>query len=578
MADRPNILWFVSEDCAPHGKALGDGLAHTPTIDRLATEGVVYDNAFSTYPVCAPSRFSIISGVHAQSCGPAHHMRSAPPFPPGLTTYPQVLRAAGYHCTNNAKTDYNCDLDPAVVWDESSERAHWSQAPQGKPFLAVFNCNRTHESALFREDIGPVSPAEVRVPAYLPDTDEIRADFARYYTAVEAMDREFAVRLRELEDAGVLDDTVVLYSSDHSGVAPWTKRFCHDQGLRVPLVIWAPPRWQHLLPSAPGTRITAPVTHIDIAPTLIALGGAEVPVSMQGTSLLAGSMRRYAFGARDRMDERYDMVRTVRGERYRYIRNYAPHRPTGQHLAYAWQAAGYRSWEEAHRAGTLPPVQRRFFEPKSAEELYDTMADPDHLVNLIDEPAAAERVAAMRIALDEFILRTGDMGFIPDGLSVEDYPLPEVMVLAELAITRSPANRTAFAAALGNTNAVVRYWGAQGMLMLGPEASAADLVPVLDDPCAQVRIATAEALIHVGLAALGVARLVGELAGPPRVRLQAVNALTYAGAAAAEALPHLEPLTEDDDTYVRSAARYLVWSLRGEYMPSSPVFTRKGTA
>lgn len=592
-AARPNILWFVSEDCSPNGGALGDGLAKTPTIDRLAAEGVVYDNMFSIYPVCAPARFAILTGAYPQSFAPSQQMRSLPPLPEGMAIYPEVLRSAGYYTTNNAKTDYNCAVDPQAIWDECGEEAHWSHGPDDRPFLAVFNSDGTHESAIFHEPIGPVSPDQVRVPAYLPDTPAIRGDLARYYTAVENMDTDFARRLAEVERAGRLGDTMVFYSSDHGGVGPWTKRHCHDQGLRVPLVIWAPPGWQHLLPALPGTRLAEPVTHVDITATLIATAGAAVPDTVSGRPLLgpATAASKYAFGARDRMDERYDLVRTVRDRRYRYLRNYLPHRPAGQHQAYAWQAAGYQSWEEELRAGRLNEKQRRFFEPRRFEELYDTVADPDHNNNLADEPSHRPRLDRLRAALDDFILDIGDLGFAPEGSPVErqrpadphTYPLAQVMELAATAARRNPAALPALVRALSDTREVMRFWAAQGLLMLGTRArpAAADLRrTALEDTSPHVRIPAAEALTHIGHAHHGV-RVLGKLSEPeqhPRVRLQALNALTYVGDAARAVLPVVDAAANQEaDQYLRNAGRYLQLVLQDEYTPASPIFAGTST-
>ncbi|NHA67163.1 sulfatase-like hydrolase/transferase [Phycicoccus flavus] len=586
--DRPNIVWLVSEDCSPHGRELGDGLARTPTIDRLAHEGVVFENMFTTYPVCAPARFAILTGAPAQSHG-SHQMRSVPHLDRSLRTYPEVMRAAGYFCTNNPKTDYNCDVDPAVIWDGDGTSGDWRDRPDDRPFLAVFNANATHESTLWRTEIGPVDPSAVRVPPYLPDTPEVRGDIARYYTAVEQTDARFAEIMGALSADGLADDTVVLYSSDHGGCAPWTKRYCHDQGLRVPLVMWAPPRWQHLLPAEPGTRLTEPVTHLDVTPTIVTLGGAPAPATMRGRALVGRSRtaHQYAFGARDRMDERYDLVRTVRDERYRLLRNYLPHRPSGQHQAFAWQAAGYRSWETELRAGRLDPVQRRFFEPRPGVELYDCVEDPDHLVDLAGDPEHAERVATMQAALDEWVLDCRDRGFVPEGSPLADgalgadvYPLAEVLALATACSDQDPAHLSRFVAALEDDREVVRFWAAQGMLALGVDAAPALGVlgrTVLDDPSPHVRVPAAELLARIGNPDVAVAVL-GELAAPgehPRVRLQAVNALTYVGEVAMAALDVVDlAATQTEDRYLRNAGRYLAAVLRGTYTPETAVFDR----
>lgn len=599
MSERPNVLWFMSEDCSPHGGALGDGLSRTPTIDRLVAGGVSWVNAFSTYPVCAPSRFALLTGVHAHSVAPANQMRAVAHLPPTLRTYPEVLSQHGYYCTNNPKTDYNCDVDPSRIWHDSSPEAHWRHAPSGMPFFAVFNSNGTHESALFHRPVGAVSPDRITVPAYLPDTAEIRSDLAHCHSVVEAMDRDFADRLAELAAAGVAEDTVVVYSSDHGGVGPWSKRYCHDQGLRVPLVIFAPPKWQHVLPHPPGSRVTEPVTHIDLTPTLIELTGAEAPSTMQGRSLLGPAGRGIAFGCRDRMDERIDLVRTARDERYRYLRNYLPHRPSGQHQGYAWTAVGYQSWEALAIAGQLTDAQRAFFEPRPFEELYDTVADPDHQHNLVHDPAYRARLDGLRVALDEFILRTGDQGFIPEGsatqahLGTAYYPLAAVMDLAALAAGRDLDQVDRLIAGLEDSREVLRFWAAQGLLMLAVEVQLGDhVIAVLrecaaHDPSVHVRVVASEALSHDDDHQDEALRLlVHELTttNDPIIQLQVLNALTYAGAGVPRdrdlggdprvtvALDAVAAHADDPVAYVGNAARYLTHRLRGDYTPATPIF------
>jgi arylsulfatase A-like enzyme len=586
--ERPNILWLMSEDCSPHGEAYGDPLARTPTIDRLAREGVLFENAFCTSPICAPSRFSLITGVYASSCGPAHQMRAIAHVPPEVATYAALMRGHGYYCTNNSKTDYNSDIDPNAIWDESSDFAHWRNRPEGAPFLAVFNADDTHESAIFQEasplgvepaKITYASPDEVRVPAYLPDTPEIRADIARYYTAIEKVDTIFAGLIGELEQDGLVRDTVIIYSSDHGGVGPRSKRFCYDDGLRVPLIVRVPERFAHMSPWRPGERVDTAVSHIDVAPTLLALGGADIPATMQGRPLFGSAAKPpvgLAFGGRNRAGARYDMVRTIRDSRYRYIRNYAPHRPHGQHSGYMWRAKGYQSWETEHLAGVLSPVQEAFWQEKAAEEFYDTEADPDEVDNIISAPEHAGRIARMRALLDEHILAVNDNGFIPEGSSIEGYhasrvpdayPLSEVMDLAASAIKREPANLGRFVDALGHRNEVVRYWGAQGLLMLGTgSAAAADaLRAALGDRSPQVRIAAAEAYALTQEVAAPLAVL-GDLldCAPGPVTLQALNAVTYIGAAATAVIDKVAALAEMNDENNGPAARHLLHRLRGD--------------
>ena len=238
-AVRPNIVWTVSEDCPPRFGCYGDPLAATPRLDALAARGTLFEHAYSAAPVCAPSRFALLTGVAPESNGPAHHMRAVAHRPAWMLTYPEILRGLGYHCTNNAKTDYNCDVDPHAIWDDCSTTAHWRDRPEGAPFLAVFNYDGTHESSVFGRDEFTVDPDAVRLPSYLPDTPDIRADYAHHYRHVAAMDAFVGRLLDQLAEDGLLDDTIVIHTSDHGGVNPRSKRWCYDEGLHVPLIVAA---------------------------------------------------------------------------------------------------------------------------------------------------------------------------------------------------------------------------------------------------------------------------------------------------------------------------------------------------
>lgn len=590
---RPNILWLVSEDNFPFIGAYGDRLAHTPTIDALAASGVRYANAFSNAPVCAPSRYAIITGMCPESAGPAQHMRAEGRVPAFLQGFPKYLRDAGYYCTNNAKTDYNAVLDMKAMWDESSETAHWRNRPQDAPFFAVFNFMTTHESRMFRETPGRIHPVEVSVPAYLPDTPEVRRDIASYYNLMERMDGEVAAHLAALDAAGLADDTIVFYYSDNGGVLPRSKRYCYEAGMRISLVVKAPAKWAHLLPAAPGAVVEAPVGLMDLGPTVLSMAGLAPPSYMHGVPF-AGSRRvkrrTYMFGGRDRMDERYDFMRTVRDERYRYIRNYAPHRIYGQYTAFEWQMDSYRSWESQHRARKLNEVQERFFREKPAEEFYDVAADPDQIRNLIAAPEHRRRIAKMRAALDAHMLAVNDNGFIPESSPLEGYdtsraagayPLERVMRLAARAIVRDSRNIAEFGALLADSNEVVRYWAAQGLLMLKEKAAPAReaLSACLEnDASLPVRIVSAELLAVLGPSEVPV-RYLSELLGThshPRIRLQAVNALTFIGEPARQALAAIKAAARDNDTYVANAARYLSLVLEGTYTPASQIYLGLG--
>ncbi len=590
--ERPNILWIVSEDNNPFVGAYGDKLAHTPTIDGLAAKGVLYRNVYSNAPVCAPSRFGILTGVYPESCAPANHMRADAKFPREFRTYPELMRQAGYFCTNNAKTDYNCDVDPKAIWDVQGKDGHWRKRTPGKPFMAVFNYETTHESQLFKVTPGRVTPDMISVPPYLPDTPGVRQDYASYYNLMEKMDGQLAERLAELAADGLTDDTIVFHYSDNGGVLPRSKRYCYDDGLRCEMVVYVPPKWQHLMPARPGSVVEHPVSFIDLAPTVLSIAGVRQPAQMRGQPLLgkfAGAPQRYAFGMRNRMDERIDFQRTVTDGRWHYMRNYMPHRPLGQNQGYAWQARGYQDWDAAYRAGTLNAVQRRFFEPKPFEELYDLQADPHQIVNRIADPAAAKMLKAMRVALDAHMVAINDNGFLPEEMAGEGYvasrnariyPLKQVMALAHAAASGDPARNAMLLVNLASPVEVMRYWAAMGLLIRG-EGARGDLAMLQEvmrsDPSSHVRIVAAEAVARLGDNGEAVRVLAGISDASPswQVQLHAINALTFVGEGARAALPAIERAANSEADHVRSVGRYLAAVLTGSYDPAKPLFERE---
>jgi arylsulfatase A-like enzyme len=585
---RPNIVWIVSEDNNPFIGAYGDPLANTPNIDALAKAGILYRHAYSNAPVCAPSRFGILTGVLPESCAPAQHMRANAQAAGILPSYPDLLRKAGYYVTNNVKTDYNCDIDPKAIWDDSSTKAHWKNRPEGKPFMAVFNLMTTHESQNFKPTPGRVTPDAVRVPAYMPDTPVIRADIAGYYNRMEIMDAHVGKLLAELDAAGLSDDTIVFYYSDNGGVLPRSKRYCYDSGLRCALAVRVPAKWAHLAPNGPGSVVKAPVSFIDLAPTVLSLGGVPIPKAMQGKALLGKAAQapgKYAFGMRNRMDERYDFVRTVTDGRWRYVRNYMPHLPLMQNQAFAWLAKGYQEIDRLRMAGKLLPLQQRLFEERPFEELYDTQGDPDETVNLAANPAQASRMAEMRRALDAHMLAINDNGFIPEGSSLEGYvpsrvagayPLKRLMLLGQVAARGDRRKAGVLRAALADRNDAVRFWGATGFAVQGAFGNDLPLLAQIakTDPVPQVRVAACEALARSGDAATA-CPLLAEMLGAAyhsKVRLQALNVLTRMGPAAAPALDQLRALTADKDEYLPNAARFAVQMLEGTYDPAKPIY------
>lgn len=504
-AARPNIVWVVSEDNNPWLGCYGDPLARTPNLDRLAATGILYRHAHAAAPVCAPSRSSIITGRYAPRLG-TQHMRSLVPLPAGLRFFPAYLREAGYYCTNRAKTDYNAETPPGT-WDENGNRAHWRNRAPGQPFFAVFNFGSSHESNLHERRPLQTDPAKVRVPAYLPDTPEVRADIAQYHDCLATMDTQVGTLLAELADAGLAEDTIVFYYADNGGVLPRSKRFLYHNGTHVPLIIAFPQKWAHLAPAGPGTASDEMVTLLDLPATVLSLAGIAPPAGFDGR-VLAGPGKqpapRFVHAFRDRMDEGYDLGRAVIGPRYRYVRNYRPELPAGQHLDYLWRMASTRDWERLFRAGALEPIQEAFFLPRPAEMLFDTVADPDCVRNLVGEPRYADLLAEMRGANREHLLATRDLGFLPEAMMRagagpqppavayardDTYPLARILDVLDLLQLPPALPRDAWDAARRDDHPALRYWAAVSAAR-SPEL-AAELESLLDDSDPSVRLGAA---------------------------------------------------------------------------------------
>ncbi|UCE46280.1 MAG: sulfatase-like hydrolase/transferase [Phycisphaerales bacterium] len=557
--ERPNILWITSEDNSPLLGCYGDEQAHTPNLDRLARQGVRYRNAFANAPVCSAARSTLIIGMLASSVG-LHNHRSKVRIPDSFRSYPEYLRESGYYCTNNSKTDYNYTRKADLAWDESSNKAHYDNRKPGQPFFAIFNIGLSHEGQLTDKAVSNrrkrgilpprprIAPEDVKFPPYHADTPVVRRDWSIYYDNVTLMDKEVGRLLKELDDKGLAENTVVFYYSDHGGALPRGKRNIHDSGTRVPVIIRFPKKWAHLAPADPGEWVDQPVSFVDFPATVFSLAGVPIPKHFEGRAFLgeqAGKLVDHVYLFRGRMDERYDTVRAVRNRRYRYVRNYSPHRPWGQRYSYPFRVMpSMKSWYQAYVDGKCNAVQARYWHPKPSEEFYDIESDPYEVMNLIDEPRHAARIAQMRETLRRDIVRTRDIGFIPEGMferlaggktlyeyaQSDAYPIERIVDFANLAASRDASALRKLLAACDDPHPVIRYWRATGCLILQEEASQAKkkLKELLEDQWDDIRVVAAEALSYLGETELALGTMKSIIDGKETfATLAALNSLDY---------------------------------------------------
>lgn len=516
----PNILWITVEDMGPHLGCYGDSYADSPNIDAFAKKALRYMNCWSNAPVCAPARTTIISGMYPPSTG-SFHMRSQTRSPSEFAFYPVLLRQLGYYCTNNVKEDYNL-IKSKGLWDESSRKAHYKNRKPGQPFFAIFNLTTTHESQI-RNKIKKLvhDPKKVKLPAYHPDAPEVRRDWAQYYDRITQMDHQVGELLDELAQSGELENTIIFFYSDHGSGMPRSKRHATNSGLHVPLLIHVPDQYKHLAPKdyAPGKTTNRLVSFVDLAPTLLSIAGTKAPEYYQGYAFMGkheAKPRDYIHGFRGRMDERQDLVRSLRDQRYVYVRNYYPHIPHGQYVWYQFQTPTTRVWKEMFDAGKLNKAQSLFWQPKAPEELYDLETDPDEVINLVNAPEQAERLERFRKAYRDHVFRIRDVGFLPEneihtrskgstpyemGHNPKKYPLEKIFAMAQMASSLKPNVTEKLVAGMNDKDSAVRYWAVMGLQMRGEETVAKHkdvLNKALKDKAPSVRIAAAETLGKFG--------------------------------------------------------------------------------
>ncbi|MCM4172307.1 DUF229 domain-containing protein [Arenibacter sp. TNZ] len=495
----PNIVWITSEDNSKHyQKLFDDNGIPTPNIESLATEGLIFNRAFSNAPVCSVARSAIISGCYGPRIGAQFHRKmAAVPMPDSLKMFPTYLREAGYYTTNNSKEDYNI-IKSEGVWDASSKKASWKNRAENQPFFHVFNIGVSHESSMhFTAQGMDTTVTETDINSFEiqpnhPNTDLFKYTNALYRDKIREMDRQVGEIIIELKNDGRLDDTFIFYFGDHGGVLPGSKGYLYETGLHVPMVVHIPKKYRHLVKNEIGSTINGFVSFIDLAPTVLNLAGISIPKEIDGTAFLGKDIEREELNSRDetysyadRFDEKFDMVRAVRKGKYKYIRSYQPFNYDGLMNNYRYKQLAYKEWQSLYADGKLNELQSAFFNKRAPEMLFDVDADPYETKNLADDPAYTTTLFNMREKLVTWVKEMPDLSFYPEHFLIEKAftnpvhfgnnhkeDIQKYIAITDLNLLTFEDAKKSLTTALNSSDTWERYWAIIACSTFGQQASA----------------------------------------------------------------------------------------------------------
>ncbi len=448
--EKLNVIWISCEDMGPVLGTYGVNEISTPNIDKLAEQGVKYTNAYSTVGVCAPSRFSIITGMYPARLG-AHNMRSGkfytykdpdkltyrqnkgvvdksgenvPEYevvtPANVKAFTEYLRNENYYCVNNNKCDYQFN-SPFTAWDEVSGNISYKDRPENTPFFYVKNLMVTHESRIWLRKDEPITVDKniLKIPAYYPDIPEVRNDIAIKYSNIQEMDRQVGEIISDLKNDNLLDKTIIFFWSDHGGNLLRQKRAVGNSGLKVPLIVRFPDGYRS------GEVDDRIVSLMDLGPTTMSLLGIKPPLFLDGKAFLGKfktKPRSYAFGSADRFDESTDMQRSVIDGRYVYIKNFMPELPLIYRNKYREQVSMNKKIIQMSNDNELIGDSKYIFmKTKQEEELYDLKYDPYEVNNIANNPDYKDKLIELRDALKSWQNEIDDKGFTNESELINEF-------------------------------------------------------------------------------------------------------------------------------------------------------------
>ncbi len=558
---RPNIIWVVVEDASPHIGCYGETVIKTPYLNQMAADGVKFENAFVTCPVCSPSRSAMVSGMFQTTLG-SHNHRSCNlqskangnvdyydsyRVPESIRLVPELFTDAGYYVVNGGKgkTDYNF-----IERSELYRGKDWKDRDPNQPFFAQIQLSggKNRGAKIDR----PTDPADVTLPPYYPDDPQLREDWAQYLNSWVYVDNEMGKLFERLEAEGIADSTVVFFWTDHGISHLRGKQFLYEEGIRVPMIVKFP---HH---KRAGTVRTDLVSHIDVAAASLQLAGIPIPDYIQGRPIFAEDYqpRQRIFAARDRCDETSETIRCVRTDRFKYIRNFISWRPHLQPNRYKDGKQISQTMRRLHAEGKLNELQARVFQPtRPMEEFYDLDADPHETVNLAGNPEFRETLLQLRRALYTGMVKSRDVGLIPEPIledlgrqygskyAVLKQPENEGLIREAIETIHKGERRNidALVEALESPRPTIRYWAATWLGNSQEPSVAQRLQESLKDENATVRVAAALALCKLGEAEAGLPTLQKEIENPNLlVGLYAIRGLEEIGPAADPALPAIQ--------------------------------------